>query len=74
MSTGMADFDHYNDVIMDTMASQITRLMTVYLSVYLRCKSKKPTKLRVTGLCAENSPVTDEFPAQRASSTEDVSI
>ena len=39
-----------------------------------RCKSKKTSKLRVTGLCAGNSPETDEFPAQRASNTEYVSI
>ena len=30
-------------------------------------KSKKTSKLRVTGLCAGNSPGTGEFPAQRAS-------
>ena len=36
--------------------------------------SKKSSKLRVTGLCEGNSPVTGEFPAQRASSVENVSI
>ena len=36
--------------------------------------SKKTSKLRVTGLCEGNSPVTDEFPAQRASYAENVSI
>ena len=35
---------------------------------------KKTSKLRVTGLCAGNSPVTGEFPAQMASNTENVSI
>ena len=30
-----------------------------------RRRSKKTSKLRVTGLCAGNSPGTDEFPAQR---------
>ena len=34
------------------------------------CKSKKTTKLRVTGLCAGNSPGTGEFPAQIASKAE----
>ena len=29
-----------------------------------RRRSKKISKLRVTGLCVGNSPVTDEFPAQ----------
>ena len=37
-------------------------------------RSKKTPKLRVTGLCAGNSPVTGEFPAQRASYAENVSI
>ena len=37
-------------------------------------RSKKPSKLRVTGLCVGNSPVTGEFPAQKASDTEKVSI
>ena len=44
------------------------------LSLLFRRKSKKISKLRVTGLCAENSPMTDEFPAQRASNTENISI
>ena len=30
----------------------------------------KTSKLRVTGLCEGNSPVTGEFPAQRASNAE----
>ena len=37
-------------------------------------KSKKTSKLRVTGLCAGNSPGTGEFPAQMASYAENVSI
>ena len=37
-------------------------------------RSKKTSKLRVTGLCAENSPGTGEFPAQMASNAENVSI
>ena len=36
--------------------------------------SKKTSKLRVTGLCAGNSPGTGEFPTQRASNAENVSI
>ena len=38
------------------------------------CRSKKTSKLRVTGLCAGNSPVTGEFPAQMTSNAENVSI
>ena len=37
-------------------------------------RSKKTSKLRVTGLCAGNSPGTGEFPAQMASNSENVSI
>ena len=35
---------------------------------------KKTPKLRVTGLCEGNSPVTGEFPAHRASNAKNVSI
>ena len=35
-----------------------------------RRRSRKTSKLRVTGLCAGNSPWTSEFPAQRASYAE----
>ena len=44
------------------------------LSRLFRCRSTKTSKLRVTGLCAGNSPVTGEFPAQMASYAENVSI
>ena len=44
------------------------------LSCLLRRRSKKTSKLRVTGLCAGNSPVTGEFPAQMASKAENVPI
>ena len=37
-------------------------------------RTKKTSKLRVTGLCAGNSPVPGEFPAQMASYAENVSI
>ena len=64
---------HYNDVIMSTIASQITSLAIVYSTAYAGAY-KKTSKLRVTGLCAGNSPGTGEFPAQRASNDENVSI
>ena len=44
------------------------------LNRFFRRKSKKTSKLRVTGLCAGNSPGTGEFPAQMASNAENVSI
>ena len=34
------------------------------LNHLFRCRSKKTSKLRVTGLCEGNSPVTGDFPAQ----------
>ena len=37
-------------------------------------RSRKTSKLRVTGLCVGNSPGTGEFPAQMASNVENVSI
>ena len=64
---------HYNDV-MSMMASQITSLAIVYSIVYSMCRSKKTSKLRVIGLCEGNSAVIGEFPAQRASNAENVSI
>ena len=44
------------------------------LNRIFRRRSEKTSKLRVTGLCAGNSHVTGEFPAQRASNVENVSI
>ena len=44
------------------------------LNRLLRRRSKKTSELRVTGLCAGNSPGTGEFPAQMASYAENVSI
>ena len=35
---------------------------------------QKTSKLRVTGLCGRNLPVTGEFPSQRASDAETVSV
>ena len=44
------------------------------LNRLFRCRSKKTSKLRVTGLCAGNSPVTGAFLEQRASKAEKVSV
>ena len=44
------------------------------LNRLFRRKSKKTSKLRVTGLWEEKWPVTSDFPAQRASNAENVSI
>ena len=64
----------YNDVMMSLMASQITSLTTVYSNFYSRRRWKKTSKFRITYLCEGNSLVTSEFPAQRASNAENVSI
>ena len=56
------------------MAFQITSLRIVYSTINSGADQKETSKLRVTGLCAGNSPVTGEFPAQRASNAENGSI
>ena len=55
---------HYSDVIMSRWRSNDRRLDCL----------QESSKLCVTGLCEGNSPVTGEFPAQRASNTENVSM
>ena len=47
---------HYSDVIMAAMASQFTSIEIVYSTVYSGVVKKKTSNLRVTGLCARNSP------------------
>ena len=44
------------------------------LNHLFRRRSKKTSKLRFTGLCAGNSPMSGEFPAQIASNAKNVSI
>ena len=44
------------------------------LNRLVRRISKKTSKLRVTGIREEDSPMTGEFPTQRASNAENVSI
>ena len=58
---------------MGAVASQITSLAIVFSTVYSGA-DQKISKLRVTGLCAGNSPVTGEYSAQMASNAENVSI
>ena len=50
------------------------RRLHYLLNRLFKYKSKKTSKLRGTGLCYWNSPVTVEFIAQRASKAENVSI
>ena len=44
------------------------------LNRLFRRRSKKTSKLRVTGLCVGNSPGTSELPAQMANNAENISI
>ena len=64
---------HYNDAKMSAMASQITSLTIVYLAANMQ-RSKKTSKLYVTGLCEGNPLMTNEFRFQRASNVENISI
>ena len=50
------------------------RRLGCLLNSLFRRRSKKTSKLRVTGLCEGNPPVTGGFPSQRASNAENVSI
>ena len=59
---------------MGAMASQITSLTICLLSRLFGRRSKKTPNLCVTGLCASDSPMTGEFPTQRSSNAENVSI
>ena len=71
---GKTSVRRYNDVIMSIIASQITSLNVCLLNRLFGRRSKKTSKLCVTGLCVGNSPGTGEFPAQMASNAENVSI
>ena len=42
----------------------------LFAQPFVQAQIKKSSKLRVTGLCEENSRVTDGFPSQRASNVE----
>ena len=46
----------------------------LYSTIYSGADQKKTSKLHVTGFCEGNSPVTGEFPAQRASNAENIPI
>ena len=58
---------------MGAMAPQITSLSIVYSSVHSGADKKKPQSSGTPAFFAENSPVSDEFPAQMASNAENVS-
>ena len=65
---------HYNDVIMTTMASQITSLTVVYSTLYSGADQRKhQSSASLASACGEFTG-SGEFPAQRASNAENVSI
>ena len=65
---------HCNDVIMNPMASQITSVSIVYLTVSSGADQRKHQCFASLALCAGNSALTGKLPAQRASNAENVSI
>ena len=68
-------YSHYNDVTMGSISGVSNHQPHhCLLSRLFGRRSKKTSKLRVTGLCAGNSPEIGEFPAQMASYVENISI
>ena len=65
---------HYNDIIMGAIASQITSPMIVYSIVYSAADQRKHQGSASLAFCAENSPGTGEFAAQMPSNAENVFI
>ena len=66
---------HYEDAIMGTHDGVSNHQPhDCLLKRLIRRRWMKISKLSVTGLFAGNSPVTGEFPAQRASNAKNVSI
>ena len=65
---------HYNDVIMSAMASQITSPTIVYSTVYWGTDERKLQSSSSLAFVQGIPPVTGEFPTQRASKAEKVSI
>ena len=59
---------------MGAMVFQITSLPIVYSTVYSGPNQRKHQSSASLAICAGNSPMTGEFPAQRASNAENVSI
>ena len=64
---------NYSDVIMGVMVSKNTA-SPLFTQPFIEAQIKEISMLRVTGLCAGNSPVTGEFPAQMSSNAENVFI
>ena len=64
---------YYNDVIMGPMASQITSL-SLFTQPVIQAQINENVKASRPCLCEGNSPMTREFPSQRASDAENLSM
>ena len=64
---------HYNDIIMDMMASQITSFTTFYSTVYSGADQRKHQNSASLAFCVDNSPVTSEFASQMTKNAENIS-
>ena len=68
-------FAHYSDVVMGwarwRLKSPVSRLLA---QPFVQAQINKTSKLPFTGFCEGNSPVTGEFPTQRARNAENVFI
>ena len=65
---------HYSDFIKRMMASEITSLTIVYLTVYSCADQRKHESSTSLDFVRGNSQMIGELPAQRASNAENVSI
>ena len=65
---------HYDDVLMSFMASQITSLTIIYSTVYLSTDQRKHQSSASLAFVRGIHRVPGEFPAQMASNAENVSI
>ena len=72
--TPMAVGQHYSDVIMGIMASQITCISIICSTVGSGADQRKHQSSASLAFVGGNSPVAGEFPTQRVSNTENVSI
>ena len=62
---------YYSDIIKSVSKHQPHNCLH---NLIYRRRSKKTSKLRITGLFVGNSPVTGEFPTQKASNMENISL
>ena len=65
---------YYSDVIMSAMASQTTGVSMVYSTLCSGADQRKHQSSSSLAFVMGNSPATGEFPSQRASNAENISI